>query len=310
MELSFVTVTFSEEILLQKLQALSFARFVDTDCIEEIILILNENDGTALESRLAGEGVLDAYGDKKPLLKVLHREEVIRRRFGNRGWRNQQALKLAAARLVRGRYMVVLDSKNHFVRTVNGDSFVGRDGRPYSFVRNYRSVMQREFRLSMRLFGIDPEAHVHRSLPVITPYVMYPRLVTDLITELDRTYGKDFLFRAFLDEEKFLTEFFLYMSFLLSRGYAFEDLYLLRTSFVATILKYTIINGDAPETIERARRDDVHAIGLHRRALPLLDARLKQEIVALWCEAGLFADRDLAAEAMAALVSTCQTATS
>lgn len=304
MGLSFVTVTFSKEFLLQKLQARSFAQFVDRDCIDEIIIILNDADNTGLYRKILECGVLDEYKDLKDLVKIKFREDIIKYKFRNRGWRNQQALKLAASQIVQNEYMVILDSKNHFVRPVDMGAFVGSDGRPYSFRGpKANDVMPRQYRFSMELFGNDPDAYGLCPLPVITPYTMYTSIVRDMIQEFDKENGKYSLFRLFLDTKNFVSEFFLYMSYILYKYNDADGYYHFRERFVETLFKSAIINHNTGATISRAGQKHVHTFGIHRLALPLLGVEQMSDIAKFWHETGLFPDMRSAQDCITSLAS-------
>jgi len=163
--LDFLTVTFRTELPMLRLQARSMARFLDPGCVNRILVVLCDQDeaacGQAVEAirgewgALAGKveiipaSALMTTAPRGPLAwlekawvagprcawrpirdRVMGRTPKIYGWRWNSGWLLQQACKLLAVRVASGSHLVILDTKNFFLRPVGAADFVDAEGRP------------------------------------------------------------------------------------------------------------------------------------------------------------------------------------
>jgi hypothetical protein len=146
-DMSFVTVTYSREYPLLRLQALSMAYFFDAaddNRFKDIIVVLSDLCHRDSCVREFNETILPYYGHLQSRVKVYNARELVANEshvgyehsswrqdyvkldgiMYPRGWRVQQVLKLTVASVVRSKYYVILDSKNHFLRSTTTGLFV------------------------------------------------------------------------------------------------------------------------------------------------------------------------------------------
>jgi hypothetical protein len=108
---------------------------------------------------------------------------------GNDGWQMQQALKLAAARLVRSDVYVILDSKNIFLEPVTMGDFVAPSGRPLVRVDRGKGPVT-WIEASIRALGLDPGLGTQRPvLSILTPAVFKRSMIEDILTAVERRHG-------------------------------------------------------------------------------------------------------------------------
>lgn len=163
--LDFVTVIFRTELEMLRLQARSMARFLNPEDVNSILIILNDEDEDAC--RAGVEAMVAEWGALAKKLQIIPGSVLVRRsptgltagleRFWvggprcvwrpfrdrvlgrprvvygwarNNGWLTQQAFKLLAVYRATGRYVVILDAKNFFIRKTDATEFVDAEGRP------------------------------------------------------------------------------------------------------------------------------------------------------------------------------------
>jgi hypothetical protein len=110
--MDLVTVTFSNDLALMKLQANSIDRFIAQPCVHWVVI---EDDVFSME-KWASE--LSPYYTRHTL-KLLKNDLVLDRI----GWIRQQVLKLTIADKIDAEFYLILDSKVFFVRPVDLDTF-------------------------------------------------------------------------------------------------------------------------------------------------------------------------------------------
>jgi hypothetical protein len=147
--LDIVTVVFRKEVPLLRLQARSMARFLDPAGIGRVRVIVNDRRERVCCA--AVEALRGDYGPFADRLEVVTPDALFALRpsglgprdwrqrawlwgvrhgvlypfglkggwRGNRGWRIQQALKLAAGRYGEAPFVLILDAKNHFIGPVS-----------------------------------------------------------------------------------------------------------------------------------------------------------------------------------------------
>lgn len=154
-QISFVTVVYSGELPLLELQARSIERFMPSNIIAEIIILVNDVDELNVIESLKSE-YIQYYGSLKAKVRVVSSDEVFNRPkpglinaflnywaknpdyrfrkkkggwFANNGWSMQQAFKLCSAKIATASHIVMLDTKNVFIQPVGLDDFVDSNGK-------------------------------------------------------------------------------------------------------------------------------------------------------------------------------------
>ncbi|MEW1957303.1 DUF6492 family protein [Kineococcus sp. NPDC059986] len=292
--LSLLTVTYPAEFGLQRVQARSVERFVDPDLLDSVVVVVNSSP--ALFRRHATE-LLDAYGALAPRVRVVHRDEVARLPRTT-GWRSQQVLKLLAARSLHAERVVVLDSKNHFTNRLRPDHFTTLDGRPRVCLTDYRNhPLRPNVERVLRYVGLPPAAHLPRFSSTVTPAVLVPELVRDLVRDVEARSGRAFA-HEFIARD--LTEFPLYAAWMTANGLPTEEVYDTSLTRSATVWPRACGAADVDEAFTRADAG-VPVVGVHRRALDRMQAPAVAALGAQWGRRGLVDDVGRAAESVLAL---------
>lgn len=324
--IDLVTVVFSAELPLLKLQARSVARYVDAAALGSIVVILNDPDEARCHRGV--EALRGEYGHFADRLRIVPPSALLdspdgfgarlrtawvaggRRRFkapfrrarprvnptgwcGNNGWSMQQAFKLLSARACTASHLVLLDAKNHFLQPVCAARFVAADGRARS-----RTVLpdakQREWiEASFTALGL-PAPPLGPVPPTVTPFAIEHSLLVEGAARLTRRLGPLECFFAL--RRRRATEFMLLYA-VLDRGTG--DWWRL---FAAGLpASHTVFRppeagdpGDAAmlEAVRALRLRPAALAGVHRTRLERLGAETRRELLGLWMDHGLVADAD------------------
>jgi hypothetical protein len=215
--LTFVNVTFPGELPLLRLQARSMGRYVPDTLVEDVLNIVNAADEPAALADL--ENLRGEYGPLGPKVRNLTASDVFaagpnrvnvahwpkatlarnpwlygRRRagwHGNDGWQMQQALKLAAARVAQGEYVVILDSKNIFLAPLSLGDFIADNGKPLGrFDHGKAHLALRWLGASLKALDLDPNlAQTRPILSILTPAVFRTPFITGLLDSIESRRG-------------------------------------------------------------------------------------------------------------------------
>lgn len=278
--LTFVTPVFEAEVELLRLQARSFAVHVPPTTAAAVVVLDNTRRGLR-----DPDGLRAAYGPLADRVRVLRPRDV-RPLPPAPGWRAQQVLKLAVAEQVTTRRYVALDAKNHFVAPPPDTCFVSADDRARVRGYGYRThPLRPSLEHVLRYLGLDPAEHLDRFAATVTPFVLDTALVREVVADVERTSGRPFE-REFLAQD--LTEFFLYAGWLLRRDGTLDRVLELTEDRSPTLWpRAADVDGVAAAVAATA---DVPILGLHRNAVPLLDADAVRALATFWADRGLVED--------------------
>ncbi|ASR56527.1 MULTISPECIES: DUF6492 family protein [Cellulomonas] len=273
--LTFVTPVFEAEVQLLGLQARSFARHAPSDA--RVVVLDNTRRGLR-----EVDALVRAYGALAPRVRVLRPADVTDLPTTS-GWRSQQILKLAVARLVETPHYVALDAKNHFVARPDDAFFVAADGRArvraYSYTdHTLRPALERV----CRYLGLDPAEHVGRFAATTTPFTLDREVVLAMLADVESAAGRPFA-REFLAHD--LTEFFLYAGWLARRDGTLERTLEL-TDEPNPVVWPRLATPQGVRAVLDAGRD-LPVLGLHRDAVPRLDPQATAQLAGFWAERGL-----------------------
>lgn len=212
-KLDLATVFYAGDSILMQLQARSMERFMDPEAVASIYLVENETPGVISETQR--DKIKAQYGALASKVKFIPREQLGYFPAPEKGWRTQQALKLAIGKECTQDYVVLLDCKNHLIRPANFEHFVTPEGR----IRQYYSRKydpQQVFWLeeSWKYFGMN-RVYGGENLPsTITPYPINTEILQNLVDEINIRDGSVF---ALMNREDFGgTEFYLLLAYVQS----------------------------------------------------------------------------------------------
>ncbi len=286
-----VTVCFSGDLALLKLQARSLRLFFDPHSIGRIVVIENDSDPESFIAQFRSE-VLPQYGELAERVACLPRSSLLADTFGATGWRVQQALKLMVAGHLQQTSYLVLDAKNHFLRHVGWNTFIDSGGRFASSLCSHAGSMATYLQHSLGYFGVASTNAAQRAMPATTPYLLDVSIVRYLLDYVEAREKCSFA-EFFLKRTRFVTEFFMYFGFMLRCGIAPELLYYFDAPKTVSLFTRA---PDGHAAVVRAlrslRNERIVALGLHRNRLPNLQDEEREYLNAIWRERGLLPTRD------------------
>lgn len=280
--IDYVVVSFLGDLPLLALQARGFATFHDAASLGRILVI--NNDARPAEFARRFEAVVrPLYGAFADRVDLLPAETVLPEAMtAQRGWRRQQALKLAAWRLVTSDVYVVLDSKNHLIRPCGRASYVTPEGRLVLARRRLWPVA----RTALEWMGVAEAAMPPVVANIMTPYPLLKREVAALSAEIER---RGEVLATLFEQHARLYEFTLYYAWLVQQGRQHQ--YDLDAPFL--VVGYWPHGSGRPEealhrVIAFARLPHVRWLGIHRKVAESPPTH-RGMIAELWRGTGLLA---------------------
>lgn len=305
-KLSVVTIVFKDDMELLRLQARSMAKFVDPDAVTDVLLVLNDVDEAAIRARL--DEILPDYGPLHPKVRVVGGDELFygvprskprslferiyvdnRHRLpflagngwrGGNGYRMQQALKLASARVARSERMLILDAKNVFLRALDPDEFFDGAGRALALRAKTEPQFHKDWlseSLKVLEVDIDP-ASIDETITYSTPYPVCRAVMLRVLDEVSVREGS---VQALFASKKRPSEFMLIVASCLKNegnydrffgSYGGQHLGLWK-GYSSDVIDEIITKAEAAPSV---------TFGLHRKLLPLLNADQRARIIALF----------------------------
>lgn len=281
-----VTVCFSGDLALLKLQARSLRLFFHPDSIGRIIVVENDPSPQEFIVRFETE-ILPQYGELAKRVVCLPRAKLLPNTFGATGWRVQQVLKLLVVDELEQDACLILDAKNHFLRPVGWSTFADGAGRFASHLRKHTGSMAAYLGHSLNYFGVASADAMRAAMPASTPYVLDVPVVRYLLKYVETRERCEFA-EFFLKRTRHVTEFFMYFGFMLRFGVAPETLYYFEAPRSISLFTRA---PERPDAVLRALRslrgERIVALGLHRNRLPQLQDRERRLLNGLWKERGV-----------------------
>jgi hypothetical protein len=286
-----VCVFFDGDRTLQEIQARTIGLFIDEQLVNNVIFVFNE-DRTMERETFFRDRVLPRLGNFIQKHKLYFAEDISSGNLDGSGWRTQQALKLAIARKVSSRLYMVLDAKNHFIRQVVKADLFGPRNLPRSFWARPTGNLTQCFIKTCAVFEIDPEPYMLKAMPATTPYMMYTEHVLGAIDYLEFKEGAN-IDAIFTKRNRYLTEFFSYFAYLVSRTTGPDELYDFgRRTAISLFTRWPLEEAVADETLRKLSGPSITTFGLHRNRIPQLTDGQKEMIVSLWLQRGIASNRE------------------
>ncbi len=213
--MQYVTVSFLQDLMVLKLQALSLSKYLPSDSEASFIVVNNHYTGAERDAfeRIFLSEVLPAYGRFSERVKILRAEDLVPGLGGLSGWRTQQPLKFAVARYVQNDIYVTLDSKNQLIRPVTDRWLYADDGRILIGRRKLDDVLRPSYK-----YWMGDEKIPEWGFVIWTPSVLIKQHVLNMLDEMDgRENGSGLVALARRTE---LLEYAVYYGYLISKGLA------------------------------------------------------------------------------------------
>lgn len=209
-KIDFVTVTFGEELSLLALQAKSFARFVKTDLVNQIAVVINDNNDV---KNHVIERILPLYGHHRTAVVVKNLSELTNSSAAP--YRLQQIAKLKFAQHCKSSFYVCLDSKNVFINEATFDHF--HSDKPLTTTQPLRGYIQeKSSNFYSDMFDLNRIKDPDRVFAIMTPFPIITSRAIELMSYVERLSGLPFDV-AFASHET-VSEFMLYFSYLRKIG--------------------------------------------------------------------------------------------
>ncbi|MGR3371240.1 DUF6492 family protein [Pseudooceanicola nanhaiensis] len=312
-DLTFVTITFREELELLRLQARSMAAFLPPDMVGEILVVVNDRDeaalGDAVEAMRAEYGALSGrlrvipatrlfrwnVGPRGPLAR-LRRVQALHPRLalrspgtawrGHGGWKIQQVCKLAIWREVSTPWTVLLDSKIHFMAPVPRSEFFAPDGRPRMICKDLSDARMDWLAPSFAQFGLPPDAAGPRVADGIMPLPVATALLRDVTEAVEAKSGP--LQVLFAVHRKGETEAMLITAHCIARHGSLEAVFDTARPLPPVIMR----SHDAAwvDAALDAVEQGAVSLALHRAAVARLTQAQRTRLAGLWRDRGLVGD--------------------
>lgn len=292
--LDVVTVVFSDDLHLLKLQARSIGKFVDPDLVGTIHIVINDT-ATDFIRRCFDEHILHEYGPLASKVCFMNHDIRWTATVPGAGWFSQQVLKLAAARHVTAPQYLVLDAKNHFVRRLDARAVFASDGRLQSHRPYMAPRFLPQYEHCLRYFGASALIANEPALPTTTPFLMITDLAKGLVAHVEAREERPFQ-DYFWDHRREISEFCLYGAYVEGVAGGFDRHYTARRKPTATLYRTGAEDpGKCRRTFARLRLRDVYCMGVHPHVIRSGNREVLDMVWKNWRRFGLVYDEEDAA---------------
>ncbi len=286
-----VSIVFEDDLLLQELQILSVYKLFDVSNLDKYYIVIN----SCSNSDKIHQGICDfirkyeIFGidinfiNARDILGITDKELA-----SISGWLSQQCIKLAISSIVKNQNYLLLDAKNHFIRSSSFDDFI-RDEKPVNYFTHISPPLKDRYISSLKLFDVECSEN-DLTFPTITPYFIITQCCQNMIEYLYEKFHDNNLFNLFKTRLKDCSEFYLYYGFM--KKFKILDMYSIAkrnsiTLFTAWPQDHEIVKRLIKNAIENA---DYKVFGLHRKRIVQLDSEEKKMITELWKISDIYID--------------------
>jgi hypothetical protein len=263
------TVVFDAELDVLKLQARSIELYCQHIGLKNIFVMVNDL------SRVDPAW----YGSFADHVRVVPRSDFDCE-WSDNGWVSQQVLKLLGAAQSNNAWCMIVDAKTLFVRPVDLDQMIV-DGRAATGNMPIYPVFDASRTITNRLFGIDLPAQLG---PGGVPFFVEPRMVRDMIEEVERRTGQ--LFGNYFQQQGMLTEFILYSGYVWYRDQSFSKRYHPQSNIYPCNLCHSE-TGIFDSKFRTMNHPDTLTISIHRNAWSKLSKEQQQQYHTLLSKRGI-----------------------
>lgn len=292
MKPTLVVVGFSDELKLLELQARSISKYAPS-AFEEIIYVINERDETSFKA-FFDDKIAGALGPVTKIARTLSGDDVAKAPLTRTDWRSQQSLKLLAADFATTRHILILDSKNHFVRPITSDQFVSDDGRMCVFRYPLNPRFRVQFENACAYFGVNRLPADFLALPTVAPFMMCKETTVRLVEFVENRENQSF--HEYFCGNKQFTEFYFYLAFLLSQPGQLDTLYADGPRRHVTLFRSMANDPSAvAEQLSMLNDEAIRVFGVHRHVLAQANPQIVHAVSKEWVRFGLVGDEQEAA---------------
>jgi hypothetical protein len=283
--MDFITIVFNHELEIQllKLQAFSF-QFVDPELINRIVVVFNDKKELNDTFSVKFENTLSYYpANLKNKVKLLFLKDI-GLDFPDSNWRTQQVVKIQVAKIVKTKYYIVLDTKNHFIKHINHNFFFNSERKPYMYFDDAGDIFGTFYNNCLSYFNTTcPNKSLNIGnlrIQTITPFLFITQECLNLIKHVEQRENRPF--HTFFVDTTLYTEFYFYYSYLVhSNKHVLYENNLVHVPFVT-------LGPQDPKTNYYNTWDykkhvidtqDIRVFSFHRHSLYILDNEYKKNLL-------------------------------
>ena len=272
-------VAFLGELKLLQLQARSLRLYADADLIKNIHILVHDRHPEIFLWRFL-QRVLPEYGALANKINFVDTRILFGVQVPRDGWWGQQAAKLLAARVVSSDCYLVLDCKNHLIRSLNHESIFDQNGRMKMPMDAIHEPYRERYNAAREFFGLATKDDSAKTLPSVTPFLFKTALVLDLLRYVETRESSTF-YDFF--QKKVCTEFYLYIAFLATSNRPIEAFYSRCKAMRATFFEEAVHNKSMQRQVQKAvQNDSVYSFGIHRRAAATATPEFTEIVSQIW----------------------------
>ena len=279
--IDIVTVVFSEELPVLRVQAQSIDRYCAELGLKNIYVLVNDSDS-----------VLDQidktwWGQYQDQVQIISRS-VFSTSYVENGWVSQQVLKILGASVSYNTWSMALDAKTLIIDHLKWDMFVTNSQQSTLGIQSIAPVFSNSGQIASDLFGV-PVTHV--ASPAGVPFFFHNHTIRQMIAKIQSLTQHSF--PEWFQQQGMLTEFILYTGFV---QYKHKDLNKIYLNQFERKLCNNICHSEVSifdKKLQMAQDNPPLTIGLHRHAWTQLTQQQQQAYVDYLVSLGLSWAQDL-----------------
>ncbi len=272
-------VAFLGELKLLQLQARSLRLYADADLIKNIHILVHDRHPEIFLWQFL-QRVLPEYGALANKINFVDTRILFGVQVPRDGWWGQQAAKLLAARVVSADCYLVLDCKNHLIRSLNHESIFDQNGRMKMPMVAIHEPYRERYNAAREFFGLATSDESAKTLPTVTPFLFKTTFVLELLQYVEKKESCTF-YNFFM--RKVCTEFYLYIAFLAASNRPIDSSYSQCKAIKATLFEEAVHNESMQHQIQKmVQNDSVYSFGVHRRAAAIATPEFIEVVSQIW----------------------------
>ena len=282
-EIDIVTIVCDRDLPLLKIQLESFYKHVAEECFHEYVIIVNGND--LLKKYISN--VICGYHNK---IRVLTAIEIANNDNIAQvdGYISQQILKLLYSRRTEANNYLVLDAKNHFIRSYGFDDIYNSNKLISAKEYLGGGYLRNCFIRSARVLECDEPRQDSDFIiiPTVTPYLINSSCCRGLIEYIENKYQNNFV-DIFSKNLNNCTEFYLYYNWI-KKCNKINELYEFKPKkYVTLFSRFPQDHNVCKDLLMKTIVSDIKIFGLHGARIEQLDNIEKMMILDIYDRAGL-----------------------